>query len=341
MKGVPDELLEAAEIDGCGELMFAMERFVGGPNRVIAKGFYNDVYEKLQKLDPQDKEGWIRHFTMPFVDHDGKQRKCNHSDALEIVEEATWYRKENKVYAGEKFIEEQMKLPRKQTQGLLMAKFALYAPGDMNRPWQSDKRDEMVKLLKRIAEADENTFWGTSALGWLACKAIGEPAFSTYWGWRKGDIPTGKFETTLKYGVGHSFSKPGEYTVTLTVQNQSSAKAVRTLLVRVPNVIAPGILDGLDSSAEGYVLPVGTAIEPFAAADFLSNEAVETRSAAIKSITGLPSGLSYKNGQITGTPKKAGLSVITVTATYADGTDAKGKDVIKTVTATAFFRVQP
>lgn len=216
-------------IDGCGELMNAMERFVGGPNRVISKGFYNDVYEKLQKLDPQDKEGWIRHFTMPFVDHDGKQRRCNHSDALEIVEEATWYRKENKVYDGEKFIEEQMKLPRQhltkeQTQGLLMAKFALYAPGDMNRPWQSDKRDEMVKLLKRIAEAGETTFWGTAALGWLASKAIDEPAFSTYWGWRKGDIPKGQFETTLKYGVGHSFSKPGEYTVSFDRTDGAAVK---------------------------------------------------------------------------------------------------------------------
>lgn len=205
-------------IDGCGELMFAMERFVGGPKRVISKGFYNDVYEKLKTLDPSDKEGWIRHFTMPFVDHEGKSRSCNNSDGLEIVEEATYYRKENKVSAGERFIEAQKKLPAKhltleQKQGLLMAQFALYAPEDMNKPWQSPRREEMIKLLKRIAEASEHTFWGTSALGWLASPAFGEPVFSTYWGWRRGDIPSGKFETTLKYGVQHAFSKPGEYTI--------------------------------------------------------------------------------------------------------------------------------
>lgn len=204
---------------GCGELMYAMERFVGGPKRVISKGFYQDVYEKLQRLDPGDKEGWLRHFTMPFVDHEGKKRTCINSDGLEIVEEATYYRTEGKVALGEKFIDAQMKLPREhltkeQTQGLLMAKFALYAPSDMNKPWASEKRAEMVKILKRVAEYDEHTFWGTCALGWLACPAIGEPAFSTYWGWRRGDIPAGKFETTLKYGVTHSFSKPGDYVIT-------------------------------------------------------------------------------------------------------------------------------
>lgn len=206
-------------IDGCGQLMLAMERFVGGPKRVISKGFYQDVYEKLKKLDPEDKEGWLRHFTMPFVDHENKNRVCNNSDGVEIVEEATWYRKEKKMDYGEKFIETQMKLPRahlskEQQQALLMAKFALYAPEDMNKPWASDKKAEMVKLLKRVAEFNEHTLWGTCALGWLACNAIGEPAFSTYWGWRRGDIPKGKFETTLKYGVTHSFSKAGDYTIT-------------------------------------------------------------------------------------------------------------------------------
>lgn len=205
-------------IDGCGELMYAMERYVGGPKRVISRGFYQDLYEKLKKLDPEDEKGWLRHFTMPFVDHEGKHRVCNNSDGVEIVEEATWYRKEKKQYDGEKFIETQMKLPREhltkeQTQALLIAKFALYAPDNMNQPWQHEKKAEMVKLLKRVAEYNEDTLWGTCALGWLACPALGEPAFSTYWGWRKGDIPSGKFDVTLKYGVKHSFPRPGDYTI--------------------------------------------------------------------------------------------------------------------------------
>lgn len=204
--------------DGCGQLMFAMERYVGGPKRVISKGFYSDVYEKLRRLDPTDKEGWLRHFTMPFTDHEGKSRTCNNSDGLEIVEEATWFRKNGKVSEGEKFIEAQLKLPARhltleQKQSLLMARFALYAPDDMNRPWANERKGEMAKLLRRIAEAGEQTLWGTAALGWLASGAFGEPPLSTYWGWRKGDIPTGKFTTEVKYGVTHSFPKAGEYSV--------------------------------------------------------------------------------------------------------------------------------
>ncbi len=205
-------------IDGCGQLMFAMERFVGGPKRVISKGFYNDIYEKLRRLDPEDKEGWLRHFTMPFTDHEGKKRVCSNSDGLEIVEEATWYRQQGKDFEGKKFIDEQKKLPTKhltmeQKQSLLMAEFALYAPDDMNRPWSHEMKPKMIGLLKRIAEAGEDTLWGTAALGWLASGAIGEPALSTYWGWHKGDIPPGKFTIEIKYGVSHSFSKAGDYTI--------------------------------------------------------------------------------------------------------------------------------
>lgn len=217
-------------IDGCGKLMYEMERFVGGPKRVISQGFYQDVYEKLQKLDPQDKEGWLRHFTMPFTDHEGKKRKCNNADGLEIVEEATYYRKEKKLAEGERFIEAQMKLPRQhltkeQQQGLLMAKFALYAPGSSgDRSWSPSNKEELVKILKRVAEFDEHTFWGTAALGWLASPAINQPLLSTYWGWRRGDIPSGKFETTIKYGVQHSFSKPGDYTIAFEREEGAALK---------------------------------------------------------------------------------------------------------------------
>lgn len=209
---------ETDTAEGCGELMFAMEKYVGGPRRVISPGFYKDIYEKLEKLDPKDESGWIRHFTMPFTNHEGKRVSCRNSDGVEIVEEATWYRKEGKLADGEAFIEAQRKLPAKhltleQKQSLLMAKFALYAPDDMNKPWTHAKRDEMIELLNRIAEADDRTLWGTAALGWLASKAIGNPALSTYWGWRKNDIPTGRFETVVKYGVPYSFSRPGEYTI--------------------------------------------------------------------------------------------------------------------------------
>lgn len=229
--------------EGCGQLMFAMERFVGGPRRIISPGFYKDVYDKLLKLDPKDESGWIRHFTMPFVNHEGKQVSCRNSDGVEIVEEATWYRKENKLDKGEAFVEAQRKLPSKhltleQKQSLLMAKFALYAPDDMNQPWSHPKRDEMIKLLKRIAESGDQTLWGTAALGWLASKAIGEPQLSTFWGWRRGDIPRGRFEVPVKYGVARSFNRPGEYTISFDWTEGAHINVECVTLYRNDDIVA-------------------------------------------------------------------------------------------------------
>ncbi len=189
-------------LDGCGRLMQAMEKYVGGPKRVIEPMFYGDVFEKLKKLDPEDKEGWQRHFTM--------------DDGLLIVEKATEFRKDKKVAEGEKYIERELSLPRKhltkeQMQGLLMAKFALYAPDDPKQWSPGQKRQELIDLLKKVAEFDERTLWGTAALGWL--NLLGEPQLSVYWGWHNGDFPVGRFETKIKYGVDHAFPKAGDYTI--------------------------------------------------------------------------------------------------------------------------------
>jgi len=196
--------------DDCGEFLSKMERFVGGPRRVISQGFYDDVYAKLKKLDPDDKTGWQRHFTMAYTGHDGKVRECKNSDGYEIVEEATWYRKEGHVSDGEAFLTKlQKELPTKrltleQKQSLLMARFALYRE-------DPERRHEMVALLKRVAEANEDTLWGTAALGYL--KIYNEPPLSTYWGWHQGDFKGPKLNATVKYGMKHSFRTPGKYTI--------------------------------------------------------------------------------------------------------------------------------
>jgi len=196
--------------DDCGEFLSKMERFVGGPRRVISKGFYEDVYEKLKKLDPDDKTGWQRHFTMPFTDHAGKRRDCKNSDGYEIVEEATWYRVNGRISDGETFITKlQKELPTKrltleQKQSLLMARFALYRE-------DPERRGEMVSLLKRVVEANENTLWGTAALGYLNIYKV--PPLSTYWGWHNGDFKGPKLDVTVRYGVGHGFRTPGKYAI--------------------------------------------------------------------------------------------------------------------------------
>ncbi len=202
-KKAEKEGLNTAE--ACGQFLAKMERFVGGPKRVVSKGFYQDVFEKLKKLDPQDETGWVRHFTM--------------GDGIDIVTKANKFREDGDFYGGEKYVSHQQnELPVKhltleQKQSLLMARFALYREDTAKRP-------EMIELLKKIAAAGEDTFWGTAAVGWL--HKFGESPLSTYWGWRKGDFTGPSLKQAVKYGVDWSFPKSGLYTIAFETNSSSS-----------------------------------------------------------------------------------------------------------------------
>ncbi len=142
--------LETAE--ACGAFLKKLEKYVGGAKRITQKGFYPKVFEKLKALDKEDKTGWARHFTM--------------GDGLDLVTKATDYRKKKDFTGGEAFLKKiQEELPTnrltlEQNQGLMMARFALYRE-------DAAKRDEMITLLHTVANAGEETFWGTAAVGWL------------------------------------------------------------------------------------------------------------------------------------------------------------------------------
>lgn len=192
-KKIEDAGMDTA--DQCGKLLQSMEMFVGGPKRIISKGFYSDVFDKLVRLDPGDQEGWQRHFKM--------------GDGIELVIKANEFREKGDMAGGARFIDAEMKKPRKhltreQQQGLLMAKFALYRE-------DASKKDEMMTLLTKVAALDENTFWGTCALGWLNWK--GTPPPSTYWGWHQGDFKGPQINAEIKYGVSYAFRRAGEYTI--------------------------------------------------------------------------------------------------------------------------------
>ena len=224
-----------ATADDCGAFLQKMEKYVGGPRRVIAKGYYSEIYEKLQKLDPNDETGWIRHFELGVkvqcTDANGKTYGDGgwKADGLGIVIKANNFRERGQFSEGEAYLEnEQKKLPVRhltldQKQALLMARFALYREDPAKRP-------EMIALLKRIAEAGEDTFWGTSAVGWL--NTLGEPPLSTYWGWHTGDFKGPKLAQTVKYGVGHSFAQAGHYTIRF-VRDAGAGDAPRFESVRL------------------------------------------------------------------------------------------------------------
>lgn len=192
--------------EGCGQLLNSLEKFVGGPANVTKPGFYNDIYEKLQKLDPKDETGWVWHYTFGTELDRGSKR-----DGLEYVIKANQYRERKQFDEGDRWIESlyrknRKKLTLEQQQSLLMAKFALHRENPA-------KKEEMLKMLEKISDIEENTLWGTCALGWL--NIMGRPALSTYWGWKRGDFPVGKLDATIKFGVGYAFRRPGKYTIEL------------------------------------------------------------------------------------------------------------------------------
>ncbi len=208
-----DDIRVAAEktgfktADECGEFLQKMERYVGGPRRIVSEGFYKNVFDKLKSLDPSDSTGWQRHFTLGL-----ELAKNTKADGLELVIKANDYREKGDFTGGAAFLEREKKKPRKhlskeQLQGILMAEFALWREDDK-------KTEAMNKILRRVAEFDETTLWGTAALGWLNLRKA--PPLSVYWGWHTGDFSGTRFTTSLKYGVGHYLDKPGKYTISFT-----------------------------------------------------------------------------------------------------------------------------
>lgn len=190
--------------DACGGFLSKMERYVGGPRRIVSKGFYPEIFEKLKSLDPKDETGWQRHFTLGL-----EFDKSTKADGLELVIRANKFREQKDFEGGQAFIDAEMKKPRahmtkEQLQGILMAKFALFR----DKP---EMKAELDKTLEKIAAYDEMTFWGTAALGWLNKR--GKPPLSTYWGWHGTDFSGKSFRKELRYGVQHSLQRQGDYEI--------------------------------------------------------------------------------------------------------------------------------
>lgn len=109
-------------------------------------------------------------------------------------------------------------------------------------------------------------------------------------------------------------TKPGVYKVTFSLTNTTVKKAiVRAFTIEVPNFESPAF-PGLKAASDAYPVSVGVAALPAVDAGLASAYAGYT----VK-VTGLPSGLSWKGGVLTGLAKKAGDYTVTFTAT-------KGKD---------------
>jgi len=116
--------------------------------------------------------------------------------------------------------------------------------------------------------------------------------------------------------------QPGIYSVSVTAQNQSKAKATDTFEIHVANRESD-MISGLDPSMDAYPLSVGVALDP----SILVPEIADGASLSVK---GLPAGLSFKNGIVSGVPTKAGDYTVTFTA--VEGTGKAKKTGVATIT---------
>lgn len=125
---------------------------------------------------------------------------------------------------------------------------------------------------------------------------------------------------------GTSAVTPGVYTVVCNAVNQSKIKSEPfTFEVYVANLESE-FIHGVSADMNAYPLSVGVNLAP----DFIAPYVEAGWQLQIK---GLPAGLSFKNGIISGIPSKAGDYTVTLTATYGSG---KTK---RTETATITIRV--
>ena len=153
----------------------------------------------------------------------------------------------------------------------------------------------------------------------FAVRSLSLPKLTTK-GLPKGvsvDLARGRFVYTPTAAV-----KSGVYSVSLTAKNQSAAKASATFEIRVANRVSPAI-GGLDPAMDAYALTVGVPLDAALVVPQI-DEGYKL------SVSGLPPGLSFKNGAVVGVPTRAGATTVTFTATK--GTGASKVTEVATIT---------
>lgn len=142
-------------------------------------------------------------------------------------------------------------------------------------------------------------------------------------------LPAGLKYDAKTMTISGKATKPGVYTVKVAATNASVKKATddttKTFKITVPNFSTP-VLPNLKSAPDAYgVIRVGV---EYSSKDIIDFSPVDTGWTV--SVSGLPAGLTYKNGVVSGIPKKAGCYTVTVTA-------KRGKE---TQVATITFNVE-
>lgn len=140
--------------DAYGKAFDMLERQVGEFNAAaLRKGplAWEDEWKALSELDPEDKYGWIRHFTMGY--------------GVDVVATANKFREDGDFDSGDAYISTLRNIPTNhlsasQRQCIDMAEYAL---------WRKDKSRaaECREVLEHAFSLGRDTFWGQSAMGYL------------------------------------------------------------------------------------------------------------------------------------------------------------------------------
>ncbi|HCG19814.1 MAG TPA: hypothetical protein DER26_02305 [Verrucomicrobia bacterium] len=179
----------------CGEFLAEMIPFLGDEARVRDEKAYLRVWNRLRKLDPKDKTGWVRRFTL--------------GDGAQFVKQAAVFALQDNASEGLGFLAAERAKPSEhlsiqQRQALDMAAFTLYRKDE-------SKREEALALLRKVCAEGYATPWGVAAMGWLA--SYGNPPLSVPYGWHPGDLQRGTFKMKVKIGVREAFPEAGRYEV--------------------------------------------------------------------------------------------------------------------------------
>ena len=140
--------------DAYGRAFDILERQVGEFNaEALRKGplAWEGEWEALRELDPGDKYGWVRHFTMGY--------------GVDIVTAANKFREDGDFDSGDAYLSTLRNIPTNhlsvsQRQCIDMAEYAL---------WRKDKSHERenAEVLEHAFSLGRDTFWGQCAMGYL------------------------------------------------------------------------------------------------------------------------------------------------------------------------------
>ena len=164
------------------------------------------------------------------------------------------------------------------------------------------EEDAGISLVGEFLDFD--LYWddGTSELA-LEVESLSLPTVKV------SGLPAGLKYDAKTMTISGKSTKPGTYTVKVTMSNATVKNVVKEFRIIVPNLVSEKIY-GLESSPDFYRFVSGVSMDESAIMP-------SAEDGYTLKVSGLPSGMKYdaKTGRVTGVPTKSGTYTVTVTGT--------------------------